>query len=82
MCSDFSILWYLAFTYNMNNVKYLVLILLVLQTSLTVLTLRYIRTSANSTAQYLSSTVVLLVELVKATSCILILLLQTSKFFM
>jgi len=64
----------------MENVKYLVLMLLVIQTTVTVLLLRYIKTSETTKLHYISSTVVLLVELVKATSCILIIFIQTSKY--
>ncbi|CAK8697402.1 UDP-N-acetylglucosamine transporter-like [Clavelina lepadiformis] len=56
----------------MAVVKYLVLLLLVMQTSFMVLILRYTRTVHKTGPRYLTSTVIFLAECVKLVTCLLI----------
>ena len=64
----------------MEYKKYVVLSLLVFQTSLTVTILRYLRTFTTSKPRYLSSTVVFLVEVIKAFSSLVIVFYQSSMY--
>ncbi|XP_078481703.1 UDP-N-acetylglucosamine transporter isoform X2 [Ciona intestinalis] len=60
--------------------KYVVLVLLVLQTTCMVLTLRYTRTVVIDGPRYLSSTVVLLAEFVKLMSCLFVIYYQCNFY--
>ena len=69
---------------NSNFIKYLSLVLLVLQTTSVVLLLRYSRTAPTKTEngqeakRYLSSTAVVCGEILKTLTCVLIIWLQTG----
>jgi UDP-sugar transporter A1/2/3 len=65
---------------NSTFIKYLSLILLILQTTGVVLVMRYSRTSSDSKDRYLSSTAVVVSEIMKIISCILLLWYQASEF--
>jgi UDP-sugar transporter A1/2/3 len=59
-----------------SSLRWLILLVLVVQTSLMVLLLRYSRLATTSSAPYLASTVVLFTEVVKFLLCLLLLLWQ------
>lgn len=63
------------------NLKYLSLGILVFQTTSLVLTMRYSRTLKEEGPRYLSSTAVVVAELLKITACILLVYKDSSKFF-
>uniref|UniRef100_H2ZM52 UDP-N-acetylglucosamine transporter n=1 Tax=Ciona savignyi TaxID=51511 RepID=H2ZM52_CIOSA len=60
----------------MSAIKYVVLVLLVLQTTCMVLIVRYTRTVKSEGPRYLPSTVVLLAEFVKFLSCLFVIFYQ------
>ncbi|KIH48939.1 hypothetical protein ANCDUO_20988, partial [Ancylostoma duodenale] len=57
-----------------KNLKYVSLVVLIAQTTALVLILRYSRTQKNEGPRYLSSTAVVMAEIVKMVTCILVLL--------
>lgn len=63
------------------NLKYLSLGILVFQTTSLVLTMRYSRTLKEEGPRYLSSTAVVVAELLKIMACILLVYKDSSKFF-
>lgn len=70
-----------------NFIKYLSLVLLVLQTSSVVLLLRYSRTvptkteSGEPAKRYLTSTAVVNGEILKTLTCVVLVWAQTGKFY-
>jgi solute carrier family 35 (UDP-sugar transporter), member A1/2/3 len=72
---------------NDNFIKYLSLILLILQTTSLVLVMRYSRTNAvksddgTKDLRYLSSTAVVCSEIMKVVTCVLIIWYQSGKRF-
>ena len=62
-----------------NFIKYLSLVLLILQTTGVVLVMRYSRTSSDSKDRYLSSTAVVVSEVMKIMACLALLWYQASK---
>lgn len=63
------------------NLKYLSLGILVFQTTSLVLTMRYSRTLKEEGPRYLSSTAVVVAELLKIMACILLVYKDSSKFY-
>lgn len=61
------------------NYKYVSLVVLILQTTVLVLVLRYSRTVKTEGPRYLSSTAVVVAEIVKIFSCFLVILHEQSK---
>ena len=57
-----------------NSLKWISLFVLIAQTTALVLTLRFSRTQASDGPKYLSSTAVLMAEIVKLFTCIIVLL--------
>ena len=64
---------------NSSFIKYLSLVLLILQTTGVVLVMRYSRTSSDSKNRYLSSTAVVVSEVMKIAACLALLWYQASK---
>lgn len=63
-----------------TNLKYLSLSILVFQTTSLVLTMRYSRTLKEEGPRYLSSTAVVIAELLKIMACILLVYKDSSKY--
>jgi len=63
-----------------TNLKYLSLGILVFQTTSLVLTMRYSRTLKEEGPRYLSSTAVVLAELLKILSCVLLVYKDSSMY--
>ncbi|EPB80428.1 putative UDP-galactose translocator [Ancylostoma ceylanicum] len=63
----------MAATTTGKNLKYVSLVVLIAQTTALVLILRYSRTQKNEGPRYLSSTAVVMAEIVKMVTCILVL---------
>uniref|UniRef100_A0A0K0DUL8 UDP-N-acetylglucosamine transporter n=1 Tax=Strongyloides stercoralis TaxID=6248 RepID=A0A0K0DUL8_STRER len=61
-----------------NNLKWISLIVLILQTTALVLTLRYSRTQKTDGPRYLSSTAVVTSEIVKFFTCVIVIFLQNK----
>lgn len=61
------------------NIKWISLVVLIVQTTALVLVLRYSRTQKTEGPKYLSSTAVLVSEIVKFFTCIAVLLVNNSK---
>lgn len=64
-----------------NSLKWISLFVLIAQTTALVLTLRYSRTQETNGPKYLSSTAVLMAEIVKLITCILVLLHMNNWSF-
>uniref|UniRef100_A0A0N5BG64 UDP-N-acetylglucosamine transporter n=1 Tax=Strongyloides papillosus TaxID=174720 RepID=A0A0N5BG64_STREA len=64
-----------------KNLKWISLIVLILQTTALVLTLRYSRTQKTDGPRYISSTAVLVSEIVKFFTCIVVIFLQNKCNF-
>uniref|UniRef100_A0A914VQC9 UDP-N-acetylglucosamine transporter n=1 Tax=Plectus sambesii TaxID=2011161 RepID=A0A914VQC9_9BILA len=64
-----------------NNLKWMSLVVLIVQTTALVLVLRYSRTQKTEGPKYISSTAVLVSEIVKFFSCIIVLLAQHKWSF-
>nr|CAD2188723.1 unnamed protein product [Meloidogyne enterolobii] len=60
-------------TVKNNKLKWLSLFILIAQTTALVLTLRYSRTQTGEGPKYLSSTAVLMAEIVKFITCVFVL---------
>lgn len=63
-----------------NSLKYVSLVVLVLQTTTVVLTLRYSRTLKNDGVGYLASSAVVLTEVLKIFICLVVVYVECSEY--